>query len=123
MNGKTAAAVVVAALVGLAVGAHWSSQEAEPGPDAEGTALLEAQAAAWNAGDLDGFMKGYWESEELTYHSPKGVLKGYDTLRKHYQEAYGKDRKGMGKLTFSDLTVRSLGGRRAWARGKWNVEW
>ncbi|HNG96278.1 MAG TPA: DUF4440 domain-containing protein, partial [Acidobacteriota bacterium] len=29
-------------------------------------AVLDAQVAAWNRGDLEGFMKGYWRSPELT---------------------------------------------------------
>lgn len=30
-------------------------------------AVLDAQAAAWNRGDLDGFMAGYWKSPALTF--------------------------------------------------------
>ena len=32
-------------------------------------AVLDAQVSAWNAGDLDGFMAGYWNSEELKFLS------------------------------------------------------
>ena len=33
------------------------------------TALLQAQDAAWNRGDIEGFMRGYWESDELRFAS------------------------------------------------------
>ena len=33
------------------------------------TTLLNDQVTAWNKGDLPGFMKGYWESDELTFFS------------------------------------------------------
>ena len=31
--------------------------------------VLDDQAAAWNKGDLPGFMKGYLESDELSFFS------------------------------------------------------
>lgn len=32
-------------------------------------AILDQQQRAWSANDLEGFMDGYWKSEELTYFS------------------------------------------------------
>ena len=39
------------------------------GPDAvaEVKAVWTAQAEAWNRGDLDGFMAGYWKSPDLVF--------------------------------------------------------
>ena len=31
--------------------------------------VINDQAAAWNKGDLDGFMAGYWKDEKLTFTS------------------------------------------------------
>ena len=31
--------------------------------------VLDAQITAWNKGDIDGFMKGYWKDEKLTFIS------------------------------------------------------
>jgi hypothetical protein len=33
--------------------------------------VLDAQRDAWNQGDLEGFMDGYWNSDELEFHSAK----------------------------------------------------
>jgi len=38
--------------------------------------LLEEQAEAWNKGDLEGFMKGYWKSPELTFYSGRNIEMG-----------------------------------------------
>src|SRR6266404_1612616 len=35
--------------------------------------VLDAQVAAWNQGDLDGFMTGYWHSPDLTFFSAAKV--------------------------------------------------
>jgi len=31
--------------------------------------LVAKQAADWNSGDIDGYMKAYWNSEDLTFSS------------------------------------------------------
>ena len=43
-------------------------------------AVLSRQQDAWNGGDLEGFMTGYWESGELTFFSGGKVEKGYAAL-------------------------------------------
>ena len=35
--------------------------------------VLRAQEAAWNRGDIDGFMEGYDRSESITFSSDRGV--------------------------------------------------
>ena len=37
------------------------------GAEAELRALLHAQAEAWNRGDIEGFMQGYWKSDRTTF--------------------------------------------------------
>ncbi len=32
--------------------------------------ILTTQQEYWNNGDIDGFMEGYWNSEELIFTSP-----------------------------------------------------
>ena len=39
--------------------------------------VLIAQEAAWNHGDLEGFMAGYWKSPELTFLSGDKVTLGW----------------------------------------------
>jgi len=32
--------------------------------------VMDKQMAAWNRGDLEGFMQGYWKSDSLMFVSP-----------------------------------------------------
>ena len=66
--------------------------------------VLEAQQAAWNNGDLAGFMAGYWKSDDLVFSSPDGETHGWQATLERYKTRYGS-RKKMGELTFSRLTV------------------
>ena len=53
------------------------------------TAMLEAQDAAWNRGDIDGFMDGYWKSPELRFASGGNVTRGWDQTNARYHNTYG----------------------------------
>lgn len=83
-------------------------------------AVLEAQAAAWNKGDIDGFMRGYWESDELTFSSGGTVTRGWNATLRRYRTRYAT-RDKMGQLTFSDLEVRMLGDDAALVLGRWQL--
>src|SRR5439155_13729931 len=93
----------------VGAGGAGSPGPAEGGDVAEIRAMLEAQDAAWNKGDLDGFMKGYWNDPELTFYTERPVDKGYEALRERYRTKYQAGGKDLGKLTFSDLDVRRTG--------------
>ena len=67
--------------------------------------VLRLQETAWNKGDLDGFMAGYWNSPELTFRSGGTVTKGYDETLARYRKRYQTGGAEMGKLTFDDLAV------------------
>jgi len=86
------------------------------------TALLMAQDAAWNRGDLDGFMKPYDNTPELVFMGSSGPVRSAQVLKEHYESKYKTGQSDFGKLTFSELQVEELapGIARAW--GKWQVE-
>lgn len=84
-------------------------------------ALLAEQAAAWNRGDLDGFMAGYWKSPELTFVSGGKVTTGWDATMERYRKRYKADGKEMGKLTFGDLKVRRVSDAMAVVTGRWDL--
>src|SRR5919108_1426275 len=84
-------------------------------------AVLKAQQAAWNRGDVDAFLKGYWESPELTFSGSNGVSRGYDGVLARYKKNY-PDRAAMGELNFSDLEFRFLGPDAALVLGKWHLK-
>jgi len=87
--------------------------------------LLTDQQAAWNAEDLDGFMFGYWKSDDLTFYSDNTIEQGYEPLKQRYFKRYKAEGKEMGKLTFS--LVEYVACRSYWrdmvvVRGHWRVE-
>ena len=84
-------------------------------------AVLKAQQSAWNRGDVDVFLKGYWESPELTFSGSNGVSRGYDGVLARYKKNY-PDRAAMGELHFSDLEFRFLGSDAALVLGKWHLK-
>ena len=84
------------------------------------TALLQAQDAAWNKGDIDGFMNGYWPSEELRFASGGNVVRGYEATLARYKVRY-PGREGMGELSTSDYEIDILSKDAAIAHGSWKV--
>lgn len=82
-------------------------------------ALLDAQVAAWNRGDLEGFMAGYWRSPELVFCSGATVSKGWDATLERYRKRYLAEGREMGKLRFESLEVEPLGPDAAFARGEY----
>ncbi len=84
--------------------------------------VLDGQAAAWNKGDLPGFMKGYLESDKLSFFSNNSKTAGWKATLERYQKKYQGEGKEMGKLTFSELSIESLGDDHALVRGRFRLE-
>ncbi|HEV3374315.1 MAG TPA: nuclear transport factor 2 family protein [Candidatus Acidoferrum sp.] len=85
------------------------------------TGVLRAQQGAWNRGDVEAFLQGYWRSPELTFSGTGGIARGWDAVLARYKEHY-PDRSAMGKLEFSDLEFRFLGPDAALILGHWHLE-
>jgi beta-aspartyl-peptidase (threonine type) len=83
--------------------------------------LLDAQTAAWNRGDLEGFMSGYWRSPELTLSSGKECFRGWQPTLDRYQDRYRGDGHLMGQLNLGELEIELLGTDSALVRGRWHV--
>lgn len=96
-----------------------------PGGDRSAAAavreLLEMQAEAWNRGDLEGFLAGYWNSPNLTFAGAGGVTRGWAAVRERYRRNY-PGRGAMGRLTFSDLEITELGPAAVFVLGRWQLE-
>jgi len=84
-------------------------------------AILDGQAAAWNKGDLEGFMTGYWKSPDLMFFSGKDRTRGWQATIERYRKKYQMGGAKMGKLTFSDVEIEMVGPASAWVRGSWQV--
>ncbi len=90
-------------------------------PNDDIRAVMEAQQEAWNRGDIDAFMNGYWRSTETVFVSGDEVTRGWQTVLDRYKAKYS-DREKMGTLTFSDLEIRPLGDDVAVALGRWELK-
>jgi ketosteroid isomerase-like protein len=84
-------------------------------------AVLEAQRAAWNRGDLDGYMAGYLRSPDLIFTSGAAIRRGFDETEAKYRARYGSDRASMGTLDFEVLEVQPVGADGAVVLGRWRL--
>lgn len=88
--------------------------------DAAIRAALQAQAAAWNNGDLEGFMSYYLRSEQLKFVSKNGVQYGWQPLYERYRKNYpGKE--GMGELRFEIIENERLAAGVFQTIGRWEL--
>lgn len=83
-------------------------------------ALLDAQAAAWNDGDLEGFMAGYARTDTLRFASGDRVRTGWQATLDAYRRGY-PDRQAMGTLAFEGVDVTPLATGAALAFGRWRL--
>ena len=84
-------------------------------------AVLDAQVEAWNRGDLEAFMAGYWRSPDLVFCSGATVTKGWDETLARYRRRYQSEGREMGRLRFDAVEVLSLGDDAALARGAFHL--
>lgn len=83
--------------------------------------ILNEQQTAWNRGDVDGFMKGYWNSPELTFAGSSGITRGWQPVLDRYRKNY-PDRQAMGHLDFSELEVHLLAKDASLVLGRWHLQ-
>ena len=83
--------------------------------------ILDAQTKAWNEGNLEKFMIGYWENDSLMYIGKKGVTYGYQSTLNSYKTNYA-GRENMGTLTFHILHIKPLGKKHYLVVGKWSLK-
>ncbi|HEV7375668.1 MAG TPA: nuclear transport factor 2 family protein [Pyrinomonadaceae bacterium] len=123
-----ATTLLLIATVCLSVTALASGQEAEATKpnkrDAKETAairaVLDTQVAAWNRGDIEGFMDGYWRSDETVFVSGDTVTHGWAVVLDRYKKGYDT-RDKMGTLAFSDLEIKLISKDAAVALGRWQL--
>jgi ketosteroid isomerase-like protein len=97
-----------------------ASLSASPEANTEILAVLNTQVAAWNRGDIDGFMDGYVRSDKLEFVSGGKITRGWQTVRDRYHRKYDNAAK-MGRLTFSDIQYNSLNAKHVIVLGRWSL--
>jgi ketosteroid isomerase-like protein len=82
--------------------------------------VIEAQAAAWNRGDVAGYMEGYAKEETTTFISGDTVTRGWQTVHDRYKARYDT-REKMGTLAFTELEFKPLSEFYMMATGRWQL--
>lgn len=103
----------------LIISARSEAQDGGKGKN-EILAILQKQEQAWNNGDLNGFMEGYWNSDSLVFIGHKGITYGWKNTLKNYRESY-PDKASMGRLSFEIISVEILKDDAAFVMGKWQL--
>ena len=83
--------------------------------------LLNQQAIEWNKGNIDEFMKGYWNNDSLMFIGKGGVTYGYTNTLNNYKKNYINTEQ-MGNLTFEFLKVTKISAEYYWVLGKWSLK-
>lgn len=83
--------------------------------------VLYNQQKCWNNGDIDGFMEGYWNSEELIFtslnHQP---TYGWQATLDRYKSSY-PTKEIMGELKFEIYDIELTSEKTAILNGKWEL--
>lgn len=94
---------------------------AQPGNELAIRRILGEQTSAWNRGDIEGFMHGYWENDSLMFIGKSGVTYGWTNTLNNYKKGY-PDTAAMGKLSFTLITVKRLSKKYYQVVGKWYLK-
>ncbi|HYV24844.1 MAG TPA: nuclear transport factor 2 family protein, partial [Pyrinomonadaceae bacterium] len=116
-----AAAIVFAILVFSLSTAAFAQPKRNSTNEAAIRAVLESQAAAWNRGDIEGYMDGYDRSPKTEFVGGDSITRGWQEVFDRYKQRYDS-REKMGTLTFSDLEINLLSKDAALVLGRWRLK-
>ena len=80
--------------------------------------ILHQQDEAWNRGDLERFMQGYWQNDSLMFIGKSGITYGWNNTLNNYKKGY-PDTAAMGKLRFDILEMKGIASDASFVVGKW----
>lgn len=83
--------------------------------------VLETQRLAWNRGNVEAYMQGYWHSDSLLFVGKSGPEYGWQNTLDNYKKAY-PDKAAMGQLGFDILKVELLDKTNAFVLGAWHLK-
>ena len=82
--------------------------------------VLKKQELAWNSGNIDVFMEGYWKSDSLIFIGKSGVKYGWETTLNNYKKSYPTI-EIMGKLSFDIEKIDLISTNTAFIIGKYTL--
>ncbi len=69
--------------------------------------VINAAQIAWNNGDIDAFMAGFWKSDSLQFISARGISHGWQATRGNYIKGF-PERSSMGTVSYEILSLTPL---------------
>ncbi len=100
---------------------NFKAANAQPNAEQKVLQVLQLQEQAWNQGDINGFMNGYWNSDSLLFVSKNGITYGWQKTLLNYKKAY-PDTASMGTLQFDILEIKRLSVLYFYVIGKWQLK-
>lgn len=94
---------------------EWTKEEQEI------LAVIEKQRQDWNNFDLEGFMEGYWKSEELRFYGSRGVTSGWASTLSRYKKAY-PTKEHTGQLRFVINEISQIEKNSYYVMGEYHLE-
>ncbi len=84
------------------------------------TAIMKEQQSAWNEGNVEGFMKHYWQSDSLVFIGSRGMTYGWQNTLDNYKKSYPTPEL-MGELDFTNLNHSQTSSKSFFTTGNWTL--
>ncbi|MDZ4822610.1 MAG: nuclear transport factor 2 family protein [Flavobacteriales bacterium] len=81
---------------------------------------MDEQQHAWDNGDIEAFMKHYWQHDSLVFIGKSGLTYGWQSTLDNYKKSY-PDKEAMGRLQFTNHVVEVLDTANAYVIGGWKL--
>jgi len=81
-------------------------------------ALFESACAAWNRGDIDGYLANYWHSDKVRWVSEGIVRYGFEAIAAACKARFDSP-DNMGRLEVANLEIQLPGESDALVFGAW----
>ena len=82
--------------------------------------VLAIQSQAWNEGNVEAFMQGYWKNDSLKFIGKSGITYGWQKTLDNYKKNY-PNAAAMGRLDFTILETKRLSVLYYFVVGKWHL--
>ena len=83
--------------------------------------VMADQQLAWNNYDLEGFMQGYWESDDLKFYGSGGVTYGWNNTLERYKKGY-PSKEHTGTLNFVLKEISKINKTSYYVLGEYHLE-
>ena len=93
----------------------------EPGPATSAEQAFAAMRTAWNRGDLEGSLDGYWDSPDLVWVNGAGISHGFAEFAEGMRADFAEAPEAMGEFTAEILDSRRIAEDSAITVARWSI--